>query len=126
MHILYSQGHMHTLDYKRIPLFWACLRFKFSVTLWENRFGYKRTPKIAQTSIYKRYMHMTARIRYMCQCCIIIGLGCTEEAFSEMGDTMRSEGPLYSPAIGTGMVSVHANFTKLSAGNMSHKEIQVE
>ena len=44
--LLYSCGHMRTFDYRRIPLFWACLSFKFSVTIWENTFGYKRTPKL--------------------------------------------------------------------------------
>ena len=53
MVILYSCGHKRTSDYKRTLLFGPCLTSKFSVTLWENTFGYKHTPKIRQTRIYK-------------------------------------------------------------------------
>ncbi len=38
----YSHGHTRTFGYKHTPLFWPCLISKFSVTLWENTFGYKR------------------------------------------------------------------------------------
>ena len=41
--LLYSHSHTRTFDYKRIPLFWPYLSFKFSVTLCENAFKYKRT-----------------------------------------------------------------------------------
>ena len=51
--ILYSRGHTRTFDYKHIPLFWACLNFKFSVMQWENTFGYKHTPQNCLNSIYK-------------------------------------------------------------------------
>ena len=43
--IPYSRAHKRTFDYKLTPLFGPCLISKFSVTLWENTFGYKRTPQ---------------------------------------------------------------------------------
>ena len=49
--LLYSRGHMRMFGYKRIPLFWLYLSFKFSVTLWENAFS--APPNFGQTRIYK-------------------------------------------------------------------------
>ena len=53
----YSRSHKRTSDYKRTPLFRPCLTSKFSVTLWENTFDYKHTPKNPQTRIYKHYAY---------------------------------------------------------------------
>ena len=39
------------------PCFGLYLSFKFSVTLWENAFEYKRTPHFCSTSLYKRCVY---------------------------------------------------------------------
>ena len=62
----YSRGHKRTSDYKRTLLFGPCLTSKFSVTLWENTFSYKHTPKTRQTRIYKHWAYERVNMVYVC------------------------------------------------------------